>query len=664
MVNSHLETRQNFRGDIQGLRAISVALVFVYHLVPAWLPHGFIGVDTFFVISGYIITALLIREIHLTGTIAIPRFLARRVKRLLPNATLVLAAIVVMVILFEQAYITEPIMRDLQAAALYFANFHFAAVSVDYFDSQRSASPVIHFWSLSVEEQFYLIFPVIIVAAAALSRRSGQIKRNAVIVISLIIASSFLFMMVTLKTDQPKAFFHSGARFWQLAAGAGLAFVEPNLHRFVDGLRSLLAVVGLLLIGFIAFLPHEIGQFPGLLSAVPVAGATMVIAAGFTSSSLDQGIVSKALATEPMRWFGDRSYSIYLWHWPVFLFASRWIGQSGWALAAAALAAIILAELAYRFVETPFRSLKFKQLGSAPQIFAGLTLSGLVAASVMAIPALQIRLQDEKTAELSQRLKAAHADSGIAYSDGCHMDSPQIAQPECAYGRSDAGRTVVIMGDSHAAQWFPALQKAVRIAGWKMNTWSKSSCPGARISLFDRHRKVPYAECSEWRDRLLKRIVETKGSLAVVLSSSNGYSTSTLAKDGTTILSNRDADKEFERGLIETARIIVGAGHKVIIVRDNPLAEPGYLDCLARNYGQGCGRARERAVNPDLVEMRAVAAVPGAILVDATDEFCDETNCSVVRGEMVLYRDDSHMTAKFNETLYSYIIDALSKTGL
>lgn len=644
-----------FRADIQGLRAISVLLVVLFHVNDGIVGGGFFGVDVFFVISGFLITSLLLREYQATGSINLLAFLARRARRLLPNATLVLLCVLVAGSILLSPFEFGPLASDVFAAALYFANFHFASTSVDYFLSNRNPSAVVHFWSLSIEEQFYLVWPPVLLLIG-LARRSMPFRSLAAAALALVWVGSFAFCLYAVSISQPLAFFNSGARVWELAIGALLAVCQVEVGRFLRPVRELAAAAGLaMVLGAAMFLTEAIVH-PGLWTLLPVFGAVMLIASG---SGGPPTRIGRMIGWKPMVAIGDRSYSIYLWHWPSIVFALILFPDAQWVAAVAVLVSLIPSELAFRYVETPIRHTRvlagrYKlQLASAALLIAGLAVSPAIAVAVPDI------LSGGQRSQWADRIWAAANDTGKAYSDSCHLDSPPLEQPDCLYGDPAAPYEAILFGDSHAAHWFPALEAAAG-PDWKVRTWSKSSCPSARIEGWNPYQRAPYTACSQWRDEMLARMVDSEGPLLVILSSSNGYSGWSMSKDGT-VLRDAEADAEFERGLGETVDILTRAGHRVAIIRDTPLAAVSYKDCILANMGgAGCERSRERALNPNLMEQRVAAARPGVFLLDVSDRMCGPETCPVIIDDNIVYRDDSHMTATFAATLAGAVGDVLA----
>lgn len=642
--------KESFRPDIQGLRAISVISVILFHLGSGIVSGGFLGVDIFFVISGFIITSLLLREQAATGTVNCISFLSRRARRLLPNASLVLIFVLIAGIYVVPNYDFDRLVGDVKAAALYYSNFHFLYEKLNYFSSKLSPSPVVHFWSLSIEEQFYFFWPILLIACGlAANRLSLNWKRLVGLTLTFIWLVSFVLCVMTVKHNQPQAFFSTPTRVWELATGALLALHQGRLSQHTMQRAQILGALGLLMIFLPIFLMSEKVAHPGMFTLIPVMGTVAVILAGCNPRTPSRATL--LLSRPSLGTIGDHSYSLYLWHWPIIVFAQRLIENKILSGLLALFATLIFSSLAYRFVERPIHYGSWLRQNRMQQLLAAGAAVSLTLAAGFAATHISNLIQSRTSAYWTEALRVAHNDDGPPYRDKCHLDGPDIVQPDCLYGDKTATQTAILFGDSHAAHWFPALNRAGLEKGWAVRSWTKSICPGAKIRIWDPYRKTQYIECDEWRASIIARALAMNPKPVVFLSSSNGYGGWSQSNDGTTILIGRAADDNFEKGLVETAKALIAGGAKVFIIRDTPLAEVKYMDCIVSHLGGiGCERPRTKAVNQNEMEKRA-AEKSGAGFIDTSDLFCDETKCPVVKNGMIVYRDDSHMTATFAETL-------------
>lgn len=345
---------QGFRPDIEGLRAVAVGLVLLFHSYGGPVTGGFVGVDVFFVISGFLITSLLLAEQDRNGRISIAGFYARRVRRILPASALVVAVTVVAAYHFLGFISGNQVATDAKWTAVFSANIHFALIGTDYWGSQLPPSPLQHMWSLGVEEQFYVLWPGLFFLLVLIVR--GTRRRNPLAAaLVLIIGLSFTWSVVETMSNASWAYFSPLTRAWELALGALVAVLAPTIGRLGTGWPTqLLALCGVIGIGLSAFAFDPSTPYPGSAVALPVVGAALVIAAGCADVNT---YVGRALSVRPMQWVGARSYSLYLWHWPLLLIAAQYVGNqlSRWQNTGLLLAAVVASAVTYRLVENPVR---------------------------------------------------------------------------------------------------------------------------------------------------------------------------------------------------------------------------------------------------------------------------------------------------------------------
>ena len=493
---------QRRRPEIQGLRAVAVLLVFAFHLWPGVVPGGYVGVDVFFVISGFLICGGLLREVELGGSIALAAFYARRVRRLLPAATLVLAVVAAAVPLlpitrWEQAAI------EIAASAVYAENWVLAYRAIDYFAIGTSATPVQHYWSLSVEEQFYLLWPLMMLATVAVARRLRISAAGTLATVFAAVAASSLAASVVLAFRSPEwGYFATQARLWELALGGLLAFLERYRRPAVA--RRALGMAGIVMIFCAAFAFSPATPFPGFAALLPTIGAALIILSGEEKGRSPLAL----LGTPPFRYLGDRSYSIYLWHWPAIVFyvaltRSTAIGP----LVGLVIIAVVLtlSDLSWRYVEERFR--RPRPDAGRPRA-AWLPAAGTAGACVAAAVAL-FAASDDRPALATLAFDADHpgpaaltegmqAPSGIplrptiagASKDvteatplGCHQTPDEATMEFCEFGDPAGSVRIALVGDSHALQWVSALVPIVEQRGWRLRTYTKSGCAFAETTV-------------------------------------------------------------------------------------------------------------------------------------------------------------------------------------
>src|SRR6516165_8925725 len=343
-----------FRPDIEGMRAIAVGLVLLYHGFHAPFTGGFVGVDVFFVISGFLITNLLLHEKARSGRISISRFYARRVRRILPAATLVVLVSVVATYYWLGFIAGNEVADDAKWAAVFTANIHFGLLGTDYLGSQLPPSPLQHMWSLGVEEQFYLVWPGLFLGLVLLVR--GKLHRNALAVALLgIICASMAWSVIQTRSNATWAYFSPLTRAWELGLGALVAVLATAAARIRPSwLIELLGLCGITGIMVSALVFNSSTHYPGSAVALPVISTALLIATGCADP---RTLVGRALAVRPMQWIGARSYSLYLWHWPFLTIPAEYFGHDLSATQNAGLLLLALAAtaLTYRLVENPVR---------------------------------------------------------------------------------------------------------------------------------------------------------------------------------------------------------------------------------------------------------------------------------------------------------------------
>lgn len=637
-------------------------LVVVYHFFPAILPGGYVGVDVFFVISGYLITLTLANGLVEVqgGSSVLREFWARRLRRLMPNALLVLATAGVAGVLLLSEFSLKRLGSDIFWSAIYSTNWLFVLRSIDYLVwDEAQKSPLLHFWSLAVEEQYYLLWPLFLVAL-----RRTRLWRWRAHVVSIAFAAGLLYCVVLASRNQTAAFFSTPARAWELTAGAWLALES----RWLAGLRqsSIIALSGLVAIGASALIFSDDTPHPGLVTFLPVAGAALVIAA-----QTDPGrSLGRLLNWRPLQVVGARSYSIYLWHWPVLVFGSVLIPHRGPGAQLALLAgALLAAEAAYRLVERPAR-FRWAQDWSGRRVATVACSAGLLLAAggltLRALGASDLRelagLRPAAVATGLPPLQQVRADLPEIYRNGCHLSLEAVQSPPCLSGEPDAAATVVLFGDSHAAQWFSALDAATRREKLKLHSWTKSSCPSVQVPAWNPVAKSAYIQCNEWRDSTLERIVELKPRWVVL---SNLVEPSPVLADasGARPLRGRAATHAWMSGLEAVIRRLQGAGIGVVLIRDVPKPRPDILDCLyAAPDPAHCALSKAEATAVSPLDVMVAKRLKVTVW-DFVDDVCSGDTCPVLRDSgVVVYRDSNHLTDTEVRRLVPAVSERLRQT--
>lgn len=648
-----MERKPTFLPEIQGLRAVAVGLVVIFHLWPSAVPGGYVGVDVFFVISGYLITGVLVRSALRDGFISLIDFYSRRARRLLPVAMTVLAATFAGMFVFLPEARWEETATQIAASALYLQNWILAWLSVDYLGSEQAASPVQHYWSLSIEEQFYFIWPLVMIATLFVARLRGfSVRKTFIIALALIFAASLIASVFLTAHNPAQAYFVTHTRIWELALGGLLALTVHNLNSLTHRFRIAVFATGITAILWSAFAYSPATAFPGVAALVPTFGTVLVIFAGDIRFGPFRGLNARWLS-----WIGDRSYSIYLWHWPLIVFYGVYQPEIGLMDGIGLISVvIILSHLSYEYIEQRYRHSKmrreWKPLGYAFTSIAACVIAvGAMQYSVASKaeahrdaadprypgPAALVAGADVPDVEPIPALAALKRDLPVVYGDGCHQNQTDAEPTSCILGNLGGKKTIAIMGDSHAAHWVPALERIAQENGWRFVTFTKSACSFSRIEA--RLQGKPYPSCMEWRENAIAKIKEL-GVDIVFTSQSRGHG----------------VGEAVAEGMRSVWREIMDSGSSVIAIHDTPWMpfKPG--DCLSLGKPEDCvaPRADVEAKN---VTAYAASTVPGVRVVDLTNAICGPEVCESVVGNIIVRHDAHHLTATYSAALAPYLAE-------
>lgn len=648
-----------FRTDLEGMRAVAVVLVVAYHAGIPLISGGYVGVDVFFVLSGFLITNHLLSELSRTGSVRVLRFYARRARRLLPAALVVILVTVVVVALVAPPRLVPPVMDDSRASLVFVPNLLFADRATDYL-AEDSPSPLLHFWSLGVEEQFYIVWPILLLLLWSITRRAPHLL---VPVLGLLVVASFGASVLVTNYNEPWGFFAPWTRAWELGTGALIAALGLHARRIPELLAAFLAWAGLLLIVGSAVMYSDQTVFPGAAAAVPVLGAAAVIVGAQSAGRLGPGGM---LSRRPMQFTGRISYSLYLVHWPLLVLPV--IGSAmGEPLplsqsVALAVLAVPVAWALHRGIERPIlRSTivdtpgpRVVLVGSAAAIILSIVAVLGVETAVAARPLATATVagpppateswplySEIVPADLRPALADAPADLPSIYSTGCHLGLDATEPTDCTFGDVQAGEVVVLFGDSHAAQWFPAIEAIATSRGLRLESHTKSSCPPFDVEIVT--NGVVDTGCAEWREQVI-RLLEQSQPDTVVISAFAHY-----AEFGSRVAVG-DRWTEAVKRLVHR----LSAGSKVVVIADTPRFPRTPALCLSANVGDAsiCDFPRERAINePFAQEQRAAVESAGGQPVDMNDFLCDVDRCGSVMGNLLLYRDQHHIATRVALTL-------------
>ncbi len=704
-----------FRGDIQGLRAVAVLLVALDHARIGPFHGGFVGVDVFFVISGFLITSLLLTEAVRDGRISLTGFYARRARRILPAATVVTLATIGASVLFLSGVDALGAIEDAVWATFFAANIKFASDGTDYFQNEAAPSPLQHYWSLAVEEQFYLVWPLLVLALCLLVRRRRStrgrhaarrtseaaphagVTRAAVVLLTAVVLASFAWSVLDTRSDAVPAYFSPFTRAWELGLGALTACLVPTLRRAPRQLLGVVSWLGLagVLAAALTYDPETL--FPGSAAALPVVGTAFLLAGGLVPTPWGP---QRLLTVRPMRAVGDWSYSFYLWHWPALILAGAIWGPlsatSGLVVLAGALA---LSAASYELVENPVRRMRL--LATRPA--RGLVLYPAVV--VLMLPLMSGaqavvekintttgdwitttnygRHRGDPKPDFSRDPAVALVEASVqAARNGAEIPrglspaplaadarKPDVGKCEyypgfkdmlCPRGDLSADRTLVLVGDSHARQWIPALDVLTKKYGYKAYYLVRVGCPGADVTPW---LKVggPSLNCEKFQDWAVDQVEQLQPDITIIgseSSSNRGY----VDDNGDLVDDPDETLAMFGDGMERSVTRLAAHSGRVVYIGDPPATDFQVSVCLSKHDAslRSCMAARD----PRSLEMTAAAKAgalkAGADYIDPTPWFCEDDSCPAVVGHFVPRRDLAHITVEYAEHLTPALDRALS----
>lgn len=672
------------RGDIEGLRAIAVGAVLLYHAGLAWTPGGFVGVDVFFVISGFLITALMIREVERDGRLRLGRFWARRARRLLPASTLVLVFAAAVTVLWLPAGTRKEFGGDIVAAGLYVVNWQLGFREVDYLAEDIGASPVQHYWSLAVEEQFYVVWPLLIALVVTLFRTR---RRTALLVaIGGVTALSFAWAVHYSVAQPGLAFFVSTTRVWELGVGALLAIAWPLVRRLPPRLRAASGWTGLAAISLAVLTYDHEAVWPGVATLLPVLGTAAVLLSGGDEAS--RRGPAGLLGVAPALWVGGLSYSLYLWHWPLLIAAEGIWGDDlrvRHTLLVVAVS-VVPAWLSHRFVENPIRY-GARLAPTRPALLMGAGTTGIAVGTGVAVIASFAVVDTVRLATVAEAPGAAAlGDPAYANVDWATVESVEAMRPlpirpdtpavyetrecipeqvedrtaACVFGDAEGARTVMLVGDSKAVQWFTPIEQMARAAGWRLVLVAKDGCQFADVIRPFEGQRSP--SCDRWSQWALEQVRRERPDVVL-----------TVTRWNRALRPGASLDEEMTRealvdGLVAHWRAVLATGAALVPILDTP-GRPGsgVPECVQANLDDLTACAYPKAAALRLsgapVQQAAAERVPGVRVIDMSDVLCpDGDTCPAVIGNVLVYRSGSHLTDSFaasaREILAERIIEA------
>ena len=655
---SSAPARLTWRPDIEGLRGLAVLLVVAFHAgVPAFR-GAFVAVDVFFVLSGFFLTSALTRQLVTDNGIDLTDVYGRRVWRLLPAMVVVLLATLTSVMFLYAPIDRAAIAESLQPVAFFTGNLAFAAEGVNYFSADQN--PLLHTWTIGVEYQLLLFFPVLVVVLAWIGKRRSTStmtddERRVVMVRTVFVGVvvvgvlSFALSVVLSGNDSMWAYFGPHTRLWAFAAGAAASFLVAAGQSLLGSSRTRVAFAqgaGLLAIVLPALIYDRSMPYPGAIALVPVGGTLLLLAGGATASNTSIG---RALASPALMWLGRVSYPWYLWHWPLMVLGAVVVpGLGAWGKLACALVGLALAVLTQRFVERPVNAYVWPHFA-----FGDAFLNGIGVSMALLLLAHWTAQRSARYVERTEhRVFAAARDDRMDH--GCWARSVDTGpRGNCAFGEPTSGSTLVLLGDSHAEHWLGGLDRAGREHGWRVEANVMGGCPVSDFSALIKGAVARrYRECSRYREAMLSRIVARRPR-AVVLSSFDDY----MESDGRNGHEYQVDEATWTEGLRRTYSRFDQAGIQTIVIRGTPRVPFNVPRCLSRRLDRlpmaaDCVYSLDRRFVARARRAQDVAARGLRVtFLDMGDQVCASARCTTMRNGMVMFTDDNHLTASFARSL-------------
>lgn len=658
------------RGDIQTLRAIAVVLVLLWHAGVPGVPGGYVGVDVFFVVSGFLMTSIIVRELVTEQRLNVPAFYLRRARRLFPAALVALLGTALLTVLVLPVHRWRDVGGDLVASAVYLVNWRLAERSVDYLAQETAASPLQHFWSLAVEEQFYLAWPIVLIVATVVlgslrrrtdanlrpvdeHRRAVTVHQAALIASAAVLAVSLAWSAWFTHLDPGRAYFVTTTRLWELALGGLLAALWPrwSARQRPSALAAALVVGGLVAIAWSAATYSSETAFPGVAALLPTLGTAAVLLGG--PFLRQRGGLDNLMNLSSGLWVGGISYSLYLWHWPLLVIASEVDGRGGlrWSTGlAVVLVSFVPAWLSTRFVEAPFRRGKVPSGRAVLKVLARWTLgfgtiTGGVGLAIVLVSTLtplgaEVRAASGQRVALSPPLATAREDVYQPFFDGCPRLQPGSRATRCVGGDPDGELSIAVVGDSHAAMWMNGLDAAGADRGWRVELMGRGSCPAADVLPVGKHG--PRTDCQEWLQEVLTDLARHPRDVVITAH----VTIPPLSVDGK-VVPTGESDELMAAGLVRTWSELESTGALVVSVAPTPRFRESRVECLAqhRDDPTACDAAEQEVLDwtQGATEL-ATRQKPEVRVLDLNDLICPERVCRATQGDVLVYRDSNHLT--------------------
>jgi len=641
------------RPDLQGLRAIAILLVVLGHAKIPGFSGGFVGVDVFFVLSGYLITGILLREFRTTGHIAYLQFICRRLKRLLPALIVMLTVVLLAAnwLLSSREFINQA--GSFNYAATWTSNIFFSFREINYFAEMQTRDLFLHTWSLGVEEQFYLAWPLVLLGVLLFQKRSSNAantSRHLLALLGVLFIASLAIELYWAQAHPLWSFYLMPSRIWQFSLGATVFLLSETssirVGRTIQSYPTFNRTLGLMLVIGSAVLLHPNVTYPGYWALLPSIGAALIIA---SNARVDDGHAIDPLSHPALVWIGDRSYSWYLWHWPLLMLGFS-ITTSNPVVVNVALAmlALALATASYRFVELPFWKGSYSGLRPAYTLLAS---SGVVILVLISVQFTGMLHPDRNSQSLSQR---AFRDTPVINKAGCDTWYHNAELRPCILEADQPGKSVVLLADSIGTQWFSMVHSIFDSSKWRLVVLTKSSCPIVDEDFFYERIGKVFTVCRQWREKAINYIGTLKAD-TVIIGSDTTYG---FDKD------------QWINGTRRLLARLEKVSRQVIIIPGIPelgFDGPGCLEKYPDRGEQRCRKklpAKSHAL--DVVNYLREAARPfrKTRVLDLVPFACPEGFCSARHGSIVVFRDNKHLTDTYVRSQAPAIKLKMEKLGM
>jgi peptidoglycan/LPS O-acetylase OafA/YrhL len=648
---------KKFRPELEGVRTVAAFLVAIYHI---WIGSVSGGVDVFFIVSGYLITTSLLSKMEREGRINLLEYLLGLGRRLFPIAFTVLLTTTVLSILIMPQVQWKQIMTEVFSSALYFQNWQLATSAVDYLAQNNQASPLQHFWALSIQGQFYITWPFVIIFAYFIAKRvfNAPVRKTLLGVLIVLFTVSISYSVYKTSVNQPWAYFDIFARAWEFSLGGILALLIPYLQ-FRKSITLVMGWLGLAIICFTGILLPVSSVFPGYAALLPTSGVMLVIIAAENSGRFG---VDKLLGSKPFMYFGGISYGFYLWHWPLLILYYSYFGVDTISTGAGVTILVItfvLSLLSVRLLETPVRQINIKH---SKRKLTGALVAFLLplfvvntawAVYVHQAPEGQVQkgdhpgaiavfnqIEPEKGVDPMPSSLKVKEDMPSFYADSsCFANMNENKMTKCSMGETENPEyTIALVGGSHSGHWFPALEKLSDELKIKIDIYNKDAC---RFSADDFNGKLNES-CMEWNEKVVDLLKADKPDL--IFTTANVGSSDTVPE-----------------GYIRQWEKFDGIS-QIFAVRDNPQMKGDPIVCVEQKGDPSeCSVPRDEALSK-AVPWENTEGIPGNVtFADMSKYFCDDDTCSPVIGNVYVYRDFHHISTLYSETLAEPLKEHLVK---